>query len=50
MLLPKFEIPNDFIVKQEFKNNVKENAYLRFLTLEGAKKGMVKLMMRLKKD
>ena len=38
VLLPKFEIPNDFKIRQEFKNNVKENAYLRFLTLEGAKK------------
>ncbi|MBB13039.1 MAG: DNA polymerase III subunit alpha, partial [Flavobacteriaceae bacterium] len=38
VLLPKFEIPNDFTIKQEFKNNAKENAYLRFLTLEGAKK------------
>ena len=38
VLLPKFEIPDDFTIKKEFKNNVKENAYLRFLTLEGAKK------------
>ena len=38
VLLPKFEIPNDFTIKHEFKNNAKENAYLRFLTLEGAKK------------
>ena len=38
VLLPKFEIPDDFVIDQGLNNNAKENAYLRFLTLEGAKK------------
>ena len=38
VLLPKFEIPNDFSTQHGADNKAKENAYLRHLTEEGAKK------------
>ena len=38
VLLPKFEIPDDFITENGHNNNARENAYLRFLVFEGAKK------------
>ena len=38
VLLPKFEIPDDFKTENGHNNNARENAYLRFLVFEGAKK------------
>ena len=42
VLLPKFEIPKEFLKKH--KNNVvDENDYLRYLTYQGAKKRYIEI-------
>ncbi len=41
--LPRFEIPNEFILKDSNDTKQGENNYLRYLTLEGAKKRYKKL-------
>jgi DNA polymerase-3 subunit alpha len=44
-LLPKFDIPEEFQSEEDEKDGGKrgENAYLRHLTYEGARKNMKKL-------
>jgi DNA polymerase-3 subunit alpha len=48
-LLPKFDIPEEFQSEEDEKDGGKrgENAYLRHLTYEGAKKNMMKLRQKL---
>ena len=41
--LPRFEIPKEFMVKNSNDTKIGENNYLRYLTLEGAKKRYKKL-------
>ena len=50
VLLPKFDIPSEFVDEQDAEDGGKrgENAYLRFLTYEGAKKRYEKLSEEIK--
>ena len=41
--LPRFEIPKEFVVMNSEDSKIGENKYLRYLTLEGAKKRYKKL-------
>ena len=52
VLLPAFAIPQEFIHPEDTEDGGKrgENSYLRHLTYQGAKKGILKLRKKLQKD